>query len=73
MPEPFAPRTATRSPNHTSRSNGAMSPVSSSRSHTTARFPVRPPVRRIRTLCSRAISCGGPFSSNFASRVFAAW
>mgnify|MGYP001013711216 CR=1 FL=1 len=33
---------------------------SSRRSHTSARFPVRPPLRRICTFCSRATFSGGP-------------
>ena len=47
MPEPLEPSTATRSPYQTSRSNGFIRPVSSRSSHTTARLPVRPPLRRI--------------------------
>ena len=73
MPEPLEPSTATRSPYQTSRSNGFISPVSSSRSQTTARLPVRPPLSRIFTCCSRGIACGGPASSNLRSRVWAAW
>ena len=60
MPEPLEPSTATRSPNHTSRSNGRIRPVSSSASQTTARLPVRPPRRRIVTFCSLGASSGGP-------------
>ena len=73
LPEPFEPSTATRSPYQTSRSNGCISPVSSSRSQTTARLPVRPPLSRILTFCSRGCSVGGPASSNLRSRVCAAW
>ena len=81
MPEPFEPSTATRSPYQTSRSKGSIrlpcpeGPLaeSSSRSQTTARLPVRPPLSRIFTCCSRGCSVGGPASSNFRSRVCAAW
>ena len=45
LPEPLEPSTATRSPYQTSRSNGFISPVSSSCSQTTARLPVRPPLQ----------------------------
>ena len=72
MPEPLEPRTATRSPYQTSRSNGLISPLSSRSSQTTARLPVRPPLSRIVTCCSRGCSVGGPFSSNLRSRVWAA-
>ena len=72
MPEPFEPSTATRSPYQTSRSNGFISPHSSRRSHTTARLPVRPPLSRIVTCCSRGWATGGPASSNLRSRVWAA-
>ena len=47
LPVPFGPRTATRSPNQSSASNGSVSPSSSSRSRTTARLPVRAPPSRI--------------------------
>jgi len=73
LPEPLAPSSATRSPNHTSWSNGWVSPVIASCSSTTARLPVRPPVSRMLTFCSRGTSCGGPASSNMRSRVSAAW
>ena len=59
LPVPLAPSTATRSPNHTSRSNGNVSPSSSSCSQITARLPVRPPRSRIRTFWSRGDSSGG--------------
>ena len=72
MPEPLDPSTATRSPYQTSRSNGFIRPVSSTPSQTTARLPVRPPLRRILTDCSRGCAVGGPASSNFRSRVWAA-
>ena len=72
LPEPLEPSTATRSPYQTSRSNGCISPVSSSCSQITARLPVRPPRSRIRTFCSRGASSGGPASSNLRSRVSAA-
>ena len=74
LPEPFEPSTATRSPYQTSRSNGRISPVSSSCSQTTARLPVRPPLQPHRDLLlARLIACGGPASSNLRSRVWAAW
>ena len=73
MPEPLEPSTATRSPNQISVLNGFIRPVSSSSSTTTARLAVRPPLSRIDTFCSSGTACGGPASSNLASRVFAAW
>ena len=72
MPEPFEPSTATRSPKNTSRSNGLISPVSSSCSQVTARSPVRPPRRRMVIFCSFGRSSGGPAFSNRSSRVTAA-
>ena len=72
MPEPFEPSTATRSPKNTSRSNGRISPVSSSCSQVTARRPVRPPRSRILIFCSFGRSSGGPAFSNRSSRVTAA-
>src|SRR5690606_27616768 len=73
LPEPFEPSTATRSPKNTSTSNGFMSPVSSSRSHVTARLAVRSPVSRTVTFWSRATTSGRPASSNLRRRVRAAW
>ncbi|CPU64643.1 Uncharacterised protein [Mycobacteroides abscessus] len=73
LPEPFEPSTATRSPKNTSTSNGFMSPVSSSRSHVTARLAVRPPASRTVTFWSRATTSGRPASSNLRRRVRAAW
>ena len=52
---------------------GCIRPVSSRSSQTTARLPVRPPLSRIVTCCSRGCSVGGPASSNLRSRVWAAW
>ena len=72
MPDPLEPSTATRSPNQISVLNGFISPVSSTSSTTTARLPVRPPPSRIETFCSSGTASGGPASSNFASRVWAA-
>ncbi len=72
MPEPLEPSTATRSPYQTSRSNGFIRPTISRSSQTTARLPVRPPFSRIFTYCSRGWAIGGPASSNFRSRVWAA-
>src|SRR4029077_1806429 len=72
LPEPLLPSTATRSPYQTSRSNGFISPDSSRSVQTPARLPVRPPLSRIATFCSRGCSVGGPASSNFRSRVWAA-
>ena len=53
LPAPLPPSTATRSPNQSSRSNGSVSPSSSSRSMITARLPVRAPPRRTSIRCSR--------------------
>ena len=69
LPEPLEPSTATRSPKNTSRSNGFISPVSSSPTQVSARTPVRPPRSRIATCCSTGRSGGGPAASNLASRV----
>ena len=73
LPDPLEPSTATRSPNHSSASNGCIRPVSPRPSATTTRLPVRPPRSRMVTFCSRGRSCGGPASSNLRSRVWAAW
>jgi hypothetical protein len=73
LPEPFDPRTASRSPYQISRSNGFIRPVSSKPSQITARLPVRPPDSRIRTFWTSGCSSGGPFSSNILSLVTAAW
>ena len=59
LPDPLEPSTATRSPYQTSRSNGFISPVSSSPSQTTARLPVRPPRSRIVTSCSAGSPAAG--------------
>ena len=52
---------------------GFISPVSSRSFATIARLAVRPPVRRILTFWCTGIAFGGPGSTNFAKRVWAAW
>ena len=46
-----------------------MSPDSSRSTHSKARTPVRPPLSRIFTVCSRGGAGGGPAASNFSRRV----
>ncbi len=70
---PLAPSTATRSPYQISRSNGNVRSSSSRSVQITARLPVRPPRRFIRSDCSFGGSGGGPASSNRRSRVCADW
>src|SRR4029079_11517347 len=73
LPVPFGPSTATRSPFHTSRSNGSVSPESSSCVHSTTRLPERPPRKRIDTVRSFGGSGGGPACTQRSQRDSAAF